>query len=145
MPTPNPRITITLKPGMHALLRRISDLSGNSMSAMVSEFLEEAEPALERMAALLSAVESIKGDAEAQRKRITSNLSEAQSQMEQQLGLALSAMDEASAPILKEAERIKRRAARAGRDASAARPDRGARGGSTPLSNRGVRFPRKAP
>ena len=50
MPTSKPRITITLTEYQHAMLRRISDAGGRSMSGVISEFMIAAQPTLERMA-----------------------------------------------------------------------------------------------
>ncbi|HET7060708.1 MAG TPA: hypothetical protein VFI43_00855 [Nitrosospira sp.] len=50
MPTSKPRITITLTEYQHAILRRISESSGRSMSGVISEFMLAAQPTLERMA-----------------------------------------------------------------------------------------------
>lgn len=50
MPTSKPRITVTLTEYQHAMLRRISDAGGRSMSGVISEFMIAAQPTLERMA-----------------------------------------------------------------------------------------------
>jgi hypothetical protein len=50
MPTSKPRITVTLTEYQHAMLRRISDAGGLSMSGVISEFMMAAQPTLERMA-----------------------------------------------------------------------------------------------
>lgn len=50
MPTSKPRITVTLTEYQHAILRRISDSGGLSMSSVISEFMVAAQPTLERMA-----------------------------------------------------------------------------------------------
>lgn len=76
MPTSKPRITITLTDHQHALLRRISDASGQSMSGIVSEFMVVAEPALERMAA---AFQQLRQDRESDHQRIIEMFSELQS------------------------------------------------------------------
>ena len=50
MATTKPRITVTLTHRQHELLKAISDATGSSMSAYVSDLLESCEPVLERMA-----------------------------------------------------------------------------------------------
>lgn len=76
MPTSKPRITITLTHHQHALLRKISDAGGQSMSGVVSEFMVVAEPTLERMAA---AFQQLKQDRESDHQRIIEIFSELQS------------------------------------------------------------------
>ncbi len=76
MPTSKPRITITLTDHQHALLRRISDAGGQSMSGIVSEFMVVAEPTLERMA---TAFQRLRQDRESDHQRIIEMFSELQS------------------------------------------------------------------
>lgn len=76
MPTSKPRITITLTDHQHALLRRISDAGGQSMSGIVSEFMVVAQPTLERMA---TAFQQLKQDRESDHQRIIEMFSELQS------------------------------------------------------------------
>lgn len=53
MPTTNPRITVTLNPRQHEVLTRLSAASGDSMSQIVSGFVELAIPSLERVVLVL--------------------------------------------------------------------------------------------
>ena len=53
MPTVNPRITLTIQPHRHDLLKRLSALQGVSMAALVSDILEEFYPVMERVCAAL--------------------------------------------------------------------------------------------
>jgi hypothetical protein len=132
MPAKNPRLTITLSPTLHAQLRKLSELTGNSQSALIAELLEGSEPTFARLIAVLTAAEVAKG---ALRGSITADIAEAQAQMEGQLGLMLETFDGAAQPLLDEAERIKRRS----RGAGGARRASGAPAGApTPMSNRGV-------
>ena len=109
MPTNNPRLTITLEPSLAALLRRLSELTGNSQSKLIAEILQGSEQVFERLIRVLEAAETAK----AQLKEVTvRDMESAQNRIEQQLGLALGEMDSAFAPILKEAEAITRRSAR---------------------------------
>jgi hypothetical protein len=67
MPTSKPRITVTLTEYEHALLRRISESSGRSMSGVISEFMLAAQPTLERMA---HAFQQLKQDRDEDHQRV---------------------------------------------------------------------------
>lgn len=79
MATSKPRITITLRPRQYEVLKAISDNSGQSMSAFVSEILEQSLPVLERMA---ESFRKIKSAQDEQKKRIAEELDQAQSAVE---------------------------------------------------------------
>ena len=136
MPAKNPRLTITLQPLIAAQLRRLSELTGNSQSSLISELLDGSAPVFERMIRVIEAAQqaqqSIKGS-------LVAGLDDAQTKVEQQLGLVLDIFDDATRPLLDQVEQVQRRA----RKASGGRPLAGGPGGregeSTPLSNRGVR------
>lgn len=152
MPAKNPRLTITIEPMLHAQLRRLSELTGNSQSALIAELLEGAGPTLDRVIKVLeiaqTAKDSIKG-------KLAEEMQAAQEKVETQLGLTLDAFEEMPVPLLEMAEAIERRsrrrsqghagASRAGGIGSAGKgaPPRGERGPArtvlTPISNRGVR------
>jgi len=53
MPTLRPRITITLTKHSHAVLSRLSAASGDSMSEIVTGFVDLAVPSLERVVVVL--------------------------------------------------------------------------------------------
>ena len=89
MPTSKPRITITLTDHQHALLRRISDAGGQSMSGIVSEFMVVAEPALERMAA---AFQQLRQDRESDHQRIIEMFSELRSGHENSMPSSLKSL-----------------------------------------------------
>ena len=132
MPTLNPRDSVTLQPGLAAVLRRLSELTGNSQSALIGELLAESQPLFERMAVVLEAAAKIKDRAN---EDIREGLERAQANLEGQLGLVLDDFDVASRPILEAAEAISRRGVKAGGKRSApAAPLRA----PTPMSNRGV-------
>lgn len=143
MPAKNPRLTITLPPALHATLRRLSELTGNSQSALIGELLEGSVPVLERTCVVLAAAKEAK---DAIRGKLADDMEAAQAKIEQQLGLALGEFDQFTGDLLADVEQVKRKAARR---APGGMP-RGARAGasaaqSTPLSNRGVRStPKKA-
>lgn len=65
MATEKPRITITLEPEQHAVLRRLADLQGGSMSRIVSEFLGEVTPILGQVADALDLAKRASADARA--------------------------------------------------------------------------------
>jgi len=149
MPIKNPRLTITLEAHFAAQLRRLSELTGNSQSQIISELLEDSEGVFSKMIQVLEAAQvarqEIKGC-------ITLDIQKAQERMERQLGLSIDdPADTVTLPLLAEVEKVARRrrkqtAGPAG--AQLAGTVRGRLAASvpteTPLSNRGVRSPRRA-
>jgi hypothetical protein len=140
MPAVNPRITITLKPEVHAILKRLSALTGNSQSAMVGSLLESSATVLERMVTVLEAAERLRSEGMQAPESIRQSLDDAQAKLEQQLGLALDVMDEGARPLLEASEKVARRT---GRGAPARGRTRTERSATTPMSNRGVTTPGK--
>jgi hypothetical protein len=136
MPTKNPRISIMVPPLLAAQLRRLSELTGNSQSALVGELLEGSETVFARLIRVLEAAQEAR---HSMRDSLVNDLENAQGRVEQQLGLALDLVDH-HAPLLDGVEDIKRRAGRGG---SAAATARAPAASVTPLSNRGVRSNRK--
>lgn len=90
MATTKPRITITLTHRQHEVLKAISDNSGQSMSAFVSEILEQSLPVLERMA---ESFRKIKSAQDEQRKRIAEELDQAQNAVEPILAQVIGQFD----------------------------------------------------
>jgi hypothetical protein len=137
MTTKNPRLTITLQPMLAAQLRRMSELTGNSQSALISELLDGSTQVFDRVIKVLEAAEGAK---QSIRGKVSADLEAAQGRIESQLQLVMSEFDDATLPLLDEVEAVKRRARRGTRrDANA--PARHATGAApTPLSNRGVRY-----
>jgi uncharacterized protein (DUF1778 family) len=134
MTTSNPRITITLTPSTHSLLRELSSLTGNSMSSTVSELLSGNEPIFEKIVMVLRAARIVQEEGKAS---MLDSLSNAQARIEAQLGLALDAMDDGARPILAQAEKVSRR----GRKGAPLAGMASARASvPTPISNRGVRY-----
>lgn len=121
MPTLNPRLTITLKPQLSAQLRRLSELTGNSQSALIAEMLEGSSGAFDKFIRVLEAARDAK---ESMRGHIPAELELAHQRIEQQLGLDLGSSGDGGRPVLDVGEKINRRSAP---------------GASTPISNRGVR------
>ena len=134
MPTKNPRLTITLQPSLAAQLRRLSELTGNSQSALIADLLSGSGPVFDRLIQVLEAAEAAKG---AMKGRITGEMEVAQSKIEGAMGIVMENFDLFTGSLLDEAEAVGRRA-RQGH----AKAGRGGRGGTppTPLSNRGVRL-----
>lgn len=125
MATLNPRLSVTLKPSTAALLQRMSELTEQSRSSIVSEILESSEPIFERMVEVLQAANLVKNDLKEGTKK---RLEKAESQLHEQLGVTMDIFDDSFRPILDAAEVVRRRGRRADRngrtDAPApARPD----------------------
>lgn len=137
MPAKNPRLTITMQPTLHALFRRLSELTGQSQSALVFELLDGAQPVLTKVCRLLEASESAKGQ---MKGLLASEMESAQDRIESQLGLALADNfnDEVAGDILREAETVRYRARRSADGKRSAVAERVARV-EPPVSNRGVR------
>lgn len=109
MPTKNPRLTMTLTPTTAAQLRRLSQLTGNSQASLISELLEGQEMVFDRVIQALEAAAMVK---EEMKSSLREDLDRSQQVIEAQLGLVLESLDNASAPLLKEAEKIRRRKGR---------------------------------
>lgn len=141
MPTQNPRLTITLKQSTAALMRRMSELTGNSQSALICELLEANEPVFERLVMLLQAAHDAKATVAEETK---AGLDEAQRKLEKQLGLALETLDQSTGSLLADLEAVKRRARKGAggpRSRGDTAPARAQARSATPMSNRGVRSP----
>lgn len=142
MPAVNPRITITLKPEVHEVLKRLSSLTGNSQSSMVSDILTESLPVFENMVQVLVAAEKVRSEALKSQQQIARGLKLAHGRIERQLGLSLADLEESLQPILEAAAEVDRRAeldGASGTRCGTVAPDEAARRRSTPISNRGVR------
>lgn len=114
MTTINPRITVTLRPEVHAVLRRISGLASTSQSAIVGDLLFSSLPVFQRMAEALEAADRLKSHGLKAPDAIRESLERAQHRLEGQLDLALGEMDDGIRPLLKDAEEVQRRAAKGG-------------------------------
>lgn len=142
MKSVNPRVSVTLKPSTDATLSRLSKATKQSKSALVAELLEQSEPTLERLATLLEAAQTATQQA---RERMASNLEEAQSKLEEHIGLAKDLFEEKTNDLIGEMEQIGRRKAKGaggrthGSAATSARPDAPSPG-STPGASRPPRL-----
>lgn len=121
MPTQNPRLTITLTPEVSAVLRQLSELTGNSQSATVGELLQMTLPVFERVAAGIKAAKEIQDSARAE---IAEGLDRAQAKVEAQLGIVMADMDEGMRPLLEAAEKVRRRGGRTSAAGAGSRPRR---------------------
>lgn len=109
MKSTNPRITVTLTPGVYSVLREMSRLTGNSQSALVGDLLESSLPVFERLVSTLAAAAAVE---EAAKSEIAAGMQRAQHRLEAQLDLGLAEFDVASRPVLDAAEKIARRGPR---------------------------------
>lgn len=135
MPAKNPRLTITLKPALAAQFRQLSQLTGNSQSALIGDLLEGSEPVIARVIQVLEAAQVAK---QSLRGRLADDMDKAQAQVEGALGVAMSGFHDITGVILKEAEAVTREGRRRGEPASGG--DGTVSASPTPISNRGVRL-----
>ena len=134
MPTKNPRLTITLKPALADQLRRLSALTGNSQSALISELLDGSGPVFDRM---ISILEAAKQATATMRGKIAADLDTAQTQLEGVLGFAIGTLDDldqAASTAVQDVEKPGREPRRQAQRGGVHGAD------STPISNRGVRY-----
>lgn len=109
MTVKNPRITVTVNPEIHELVHKLSDLSGTSVSSFVGDLLQQAAPTFVRMVQLLEAVHAVRQEAMGVPSEVVANLDEAHRRIEQHFGLVLDAIEEGSAPLIQEGEKVLRR------------------------------------
>ena len=134
----NPRLSVTLPPALAAQLRRLSELTGNSQSAIIGDLLEGSGPVFDR---LIQVLEAAKTATAAMKGKLAGDLEEAQGKMENSLGIVMDDFHQYTGSLLDEAEAVTRRATRrpsSGVPRSVAGGGVGAR--PTPISNRGVRL-----
>lgn len=135
MPTAKPRLSLTLDPALAVQLQRLSELTGDSQSKIITEILEGSTEAFARLIQMLEAAQAATVETKA---NVGRDIKAAQVRMERQLGVMLDDFDESAAPLLADAAKVKRRA-RKGALARDARPSASAVAPLTPPSNRGVR------
>jgi hypothetical protein len=141
MPTAKPRISVTLSDSTASILKEMSELTGNSQSAIVGELLEQSQTVFSRMVKLLRVARGVQ---ESARTEIVASINAAQERVEAQLGLALDDMDQVERIVLEEAEAaVQRRLKRSGAGGKRS-PPAPPRLGSPPISNRGVTPPQKS-
>ena len=141
MPTLKPRLSLTLDPVLAAQLSRLSELTGNSQSKIITEILEGSTEVFARLIQMLEAAQAATAEVKG---KVGRDMKAAQLRMERQLGLMVDDLEESAAPLLEPAETVKRRA-RKGALARDARPSAPSSGSVTPPSNRGVRSTKDTP
>ena len=138
MPAKNPRLTITLQPSLAAQLRKLSELTGNSQSALIGDLLAGSGPVFDRLIQVLEAAKTAKAS---MKGKITEDMQAAQAKVEGALGMVLEGFDQFTGSLLDEAEEVTRRSRGS---AGAARSHGPGAAAPTPISNRGVRYDPKA-
>ena len=134
MPAKNPRLTITLQPSLAAQLRKLSELTGNSQSALIGELLEGSGPVFDRMIQVLEAAKTAK---ESMRGKLADDMEQAQIKMEGALGVVMEGFDQITGSLLDEAEAVTTGTPEGARKRSAGTCRRARRGSANPISNRG--------
>lgn len=127
MPAVNPRVSVTLKPSLDAILKRLSDVSGQSKSSIIAELLEQSEPVFARMATILETAKTATQEA---KERMAANLEEAHARLVEQAGVVGDLFEEQTADLVDELESIGRRKGR-GAGARPATAQRGRTGSGT--------------
>lgn len=115
MPTQNPRVNVTLKPEVYALFKAFSEVSGQSMSALLGEIADTTAPALQRV---LRVTIAAKQADEARKEGLRMAFQQAEEQlsglivpMEQMLGQSLDRIESAAVDAARPAQRGARPAA----------------------------------
>lgn len=119
MATTKPRITITLTERQYAVLRKMSDSSGQPMSGFITDLIEAALPTMEKMSGTFQQIRSFQDD---RKMKVLAAMDEAQAAFEPLVdylltnaGIALDKGLEAEQKILSEerSERTKKISAKA--------------------------------
>ena len=111
MSTENPRVHVTLSPGLHALVSRFAAIQRTSRSDVLRELLEAAAPSLERAVALMEAAAKAKPE---MLRGMASAMAESQARIEGLLEGAMS-MAEATQDLVEQAQAVKARRPSRGR------------------------------
>lgn len=106
MAASNPRISVVLSPSLAATLSALSEASGESVSALVRQFLEQAEGPLQRMVALLEAARLAKGRVSS---GLAGSLDRTVSELEDVMAVMDSRMARATRDLVAEAQAVKGR------------------------------------
>jgi len=150
VPTNNPRINITLSPSLDLLIERFAGLQRVSKSQVIREFIEAAEPSIQRACALMEAAQ---GAPAAAVNQVATDMRDSLRQAERAAGALLAETEFMTRDLVAEAEAVRgkrpgKKAAEKGRggprSAGGTRPASKALGGAkrsqTPLtSKRGVK------
>lgn len=137
MATTRPRTTITLTEPVHAVLSRFSELTDQSMSSVILQFLEQAAPQLERITVMLQAAKDATPEAVAEVRR---TLDRAEAVLQSHQGAIMTTLDLFTAPLAKSAAEVAVGAPKGEKTAARNRKQPAeAGGGSPPAPNRGGR------
>lgn len=90
MATKKPRITVTLEPEHHEVLRRLTALQGGSMSGVISDLIGEIAPVLGRLCASLELAKQAQDGVKVNLRRVAE---EAEQDMEPLLRMARDQFD----------------------------------------------------
>lgn len=129
MPTTNPRINVTVSPSLDLLVARLAEHQNLSKSQVLRELLETAEPALQRVVALMDAAQQASSEV---RTGLARSLERAQDQCEDALYGVLGRLEQPD--LLSGAEKVKgrKRATSGARNERRAAPVSGDSGVLTP-------------
>ena len=119
-------------------MRKLSELTGNSQSALIGDLLAGSGPVFDRLIQVLEAAKTAKAS---MKGKITEDMQAAQAKVEGALGMVLEGFDQFTGSLLDEAEEVTRRSRGS---AGAARSHGPGAAAPTPISNRGVRYDPKA-
>jgi hypothetical protein len=128
MPTKNPRVNVTLSSGLDLLLTRLAAHQRASKSQILRELVESAEPALQRVVALMDAGAQASA---ALKGRMLTTMEEATSRAQAEMSHMLATVDSRVDDLVAQAEAIEGRRPRSSKN--------------PPPSNRGVKSGSRAP
>jgi hypothetical protein len=115
MTATNPRVSVTLRPKTAAILRRLSEVTGNSISSIIADLLEDSEPVYERAVKTLEAARWAMD--EARKEAVKGQMRDQNEIHEKILGVFGPAqggeVDERQLDLLEDAGEIRRRGRRA--------------------------------
>jgi hypothetical protein len=121
MSTKKPRITITLEPRAYEIIRRLGVANGESMSAIVAEFLDVALPPMERLVVVLEQAAAMP---EATRQSVRASIGRAEAKLLPALAGGLAQMDFMIDATAQEFERAAKEPERRSRDGDGAKRSR---------------------
>jgi hypothetical protein len=90
MPTAKPRIQVTVTESQYQLLKRLAQLQHRSMSAVLSEIIDQIEPVYERVAVVLQA--AVRAQA-SMKEGMTQGMEQAEAELAPLVGKAMGQLD----------------------------------------------------
>ena len=136
MATTKPRITVTLTPRQHEVLKTISDCGGHSMSTLLGELIEASLPTFERMANTFKKIHQAQ---QTERARMVEAMDEAQAVLEPIAQAAVDQFDLFCGRIDAQIDASAVAARAAASDASMAEPSPSTNRGDTPSRGKGAK------